>query len=216
MNRESLERPFEAQLIKQRRGQGGKSLSYVEGAEYIKRLNEAFVGEWSFEVLEHHIHERDVIVLGKLTAGGIAKTAFGGSSITFNSSTGEALSLADDLKSAATDALKKASSLFGLGLHLYGGDPDQAPAQKSKPQASAPRTAASGPRAPSQGSPPGSSVATERQTNAILAISRTLGWDQDTLIHRCKDIFGVVPSELSRSDASTFIGELQQIVTKNA
>jgi hypothetical protein len=33
--------------------------------------------------------------------------------------------LADDLKAAATDALKKAATLLGLGLHLYRNDPPQ-------------------------------------------------------------------------------------------
>ena len=31
----------------------------------------------------------------------------------------KALSIADDLKSASSDALKKAASLLGIGLHLY-------------------------------------------------------------------------------------------------
>ncbi len=31
------------------------------------------------------------------------------------------MSLADDLKAAASKALKKSASLFGIGLELYGG-----------------------------------------------------------------------------------------------
>jgi DNA repair protein RadC len=55
---------------------------YVEGAEYIRRLNDAFDGEWSFEIVEHHVRSNEVVVIGKLTAGSVVKTAFGGSSIT--------------------------------------------------------------------------------------------------------------------------------------
>jgi DNA repair protein RadC len=63
MNRNILERPFEAALIKSRRGAFGKNLSYVEGADYIRRLNDAFDGEWSFEILEHHVHGNEVVLL---------------------------------------------------------------------------------------------------------------------------------------------------------
>lgn len=48
MNRSILEQPFEGQLIKNRRGAFGKTISSVEGSEYIRRLNDAFEGEWSF------------------------------------------------------------------------------------------------------------------------------------------------------------------------
>ena len=63
MNRDILERPFEAAMIKSRRGAFGKTLSYVEGADYIRRLNDAFDGEWSFEIVEHHLRDAEVYVL---------------------------------------------------------------------------------------------------------------------------------------------------------
>ena len=59
-----------------------------------------------------------VMVLGKLTAEGVSKSQFGCSSITTNSKTGEIVSLGDDWKASASDALKKSASLFGIGLHL--------------------------------------------------------------------------------------------------
>jgi hypothetical protein len=58
-------------------------------------------------------------VLGRLTAEGIVKNQFGSSQITRNKKTGDLVSLGDDLKAAATDALKKAATLLGVGLHLY-------------------------------------------------------------------------------------------------
>ena len=119
MNKDILTRPFPPEAIKQRPGSHGKSLSYVETHSVISRLNEGCDG-WSFEVVRHELHEAEVVVLGKLTADGVVKMAFGGSSITTNQS-GEATSLADDLKAASSDALKKAASLLGVGLELYGG-----------------------------------------------------------------------------------------------
>lgn len=105
MDRSILERPFEDALIRSRQGPFGKTFSYVEGAEYIKRLNEALEGDWSFEIVQHQILDAEVFVLGKLVVGAICKMAFGGSSITV-SRDGEVLSLADDLKAASTDSLK--------------------------------------------------------------------------------------------------------------
>ena len=76
MNREELERPFDPALIKSRQGGNGRTFSYVEGTEYIRRLNDAFDGSnWSFTVVEHHVQSAEVIVLGKLTAGGTEKMA---------------------------------------------------------------------------------------------------------------------------------------------
>ena len=75
MNRELLEKPFSPDQIKQRDGLYGDVLDYVEGSAVIQRLNEAFNAEWAFEILDHHIYEKEVVVLGKLTAQGIAKSS---------------------------------------------------------------------------------------------------------------------------------------------
>jgi hypothetical protein len=66
------------------------------------------------------------------------RTRRGGSSITRNRETGEVVSLADDLKAAATDALKKACSLLGIGLHLHAGD-DALPGRPAKARPQRPR-----------------------------------------------------------------------------
>ena len=124
MNRELLEKPFTTEQVKQREGNFGKMLDYVEGHTVIQRLNDAFDSKWSFEILEHEVLKDldEVIVLGKLTTENVVKTQFGSSMITRAKETGEIISLADDLKAAATDALKKAATLLGVGLHLYNGD----------------------------------------------------------------------------------------------
>src|SRR5438132_12730756 len=118
MNRELLEKPFSPDQIKQREGLYGDVLDYVEGSAVIQRLNDAFNAEWTFEVLDHHIYEKEVVVLGKLTAQGIAKCQFGKSKITRTKETKAEVSIGDDLKAAVTDAIKKCATLFGIGLHL--------------------------------------------------------------------------------------------------
>jgi hypothetical protein len=92
---------------------------YLEGHAVIQRLNDALDADWSFEITEHHILQDEVLVKARLTTGTIAKTQFGSSQITRNKKTGDLVSLGDDLKAAATDALKKAATLLGVGLHLY-------------------------------------------------------------------------------------------------
>ncbi|MFC1877846.1 Rad52/Rad22 family DNA repair protein [Thermodesulfobacteriota bacterium] len=81
MNRDILEKPFDSEQIKQREGSFGKTLDYVEGHTVIKRLNDAFDGDWSFSIIKHEIIKEtdEVIVLGELGAGAIKKTQFGSS-----------------------------------------------------------------------------------------------------------------------------------------
>ena len=118
MKKDVLTRPFAAEQIRQRPGQHGKTLSYIETHAVIARLNEG-CDAWSFEIVSHEVQDGEVIVVGKLTADGIVKMAFGGSEVTVDKA-GRVVSLADDLKAASSDALKKAASLLGVGLELYG------------------------------------------------------------------------------------------------
>ncbi len=119
MNREILEKPFTPEQIKRRQGTNGDVLDYIEGCAVIQRLNECFDAEWIFEIQEHRVYDDEVVVLGKLTAQGVAKSQFGKSRITRAKKDNSIISLGDDLKAAATDCLKKCATLFGVGLHLY-------------------------------------------------------------------------------------------------
>src|SRR2546427_6601955 len=119
MNRDLLEKPFAPEQIKRRQGMNGDVLDYIEGCTVIQRLNECFEAEWIFEIQEHRVYDDEVVVLGKLTAQGVAKSQFGKSRITRAKRENAIISLGDDLKAAATDCLKKCATLFGVGLHLY-------------------------------------------------------------------------------------------------
>jgi hypothetical protein len=116
--------------IKTRQGRGGMQFSYVEHSYVTERLNLVFGFNWDFDVMDKQILEDEVIVEAKLTVrtpGGqtIVKTQFGGAEIKRHASgprSGRPLSIADDYKAAASDALKKCASLLGIGLDLYGRD----------------------------------------------------------------------------------------------
>jgi len=128
-----LSRPFEDEEIHKRIGRGGKEFSYVPAHAVIRRLNEAFQYEWSFHIndiiffppLDSARGPDEVIVIGQLTAHGESKTQCG-SKVIAKSDSGSIISLGDDVKAAASDALKKCASLFGVALHLYEGEPGEA------------------------------------------------------------------------------------------
>lgn len=194
MKKDVLCRPFPPELIKQRQGQGGKTLSYVETHAVIARLNEG-CDAWSFEVVEHQVLDDEVIVVGKLNADGVVKMAFGGSSITRDRD-GRPLSIADDLKSAASDAIKKSASLLGVGLELYGGAPaDTAPPARATP------------REPAPASP--SDRLTGRQFSAIQSVARRHNIDRDQLTGMLDQRFRKTDlGHLSRREASSLLSEL--------
>ena len=55
MNRDILEQPFGPEQIKQRKGNFGKTLDYIEGHAVIQRLNDAFDADWSFNIVRHDV-----------------------------------------------------------------------------------------------------------------------------------------------------------------
>jgi len=158
MNRELLEKPFDPNQIKQREGNFGKMLDYIEGHAVVKRLNDSFDANWSFAILKHEILKEtdEVVVLGELSANGIIKTQFGSSRITRARETGEMISLADDLKAAATDSLKKTATLLGVGLHLYQSDRNPTGRQQRS----------------TNNQPPGSDSNVQQITNLLVPLPR--------------------------------------------
>ena len=115
-----LEYPFRSDQIKKKQG-----FEYVESAAVIQRLNDAFGYDgWSFDILEQKAIEDEVITRGRLTVYGpsgteIAKEQYGTHSYASSRETNEIVSRGSTMKASATDALKKYSSLIGIGLAMY-------------------------------------------------------------------------------------------------
>jgi hypothetical protein len=190
VNREVLCRPFGAEQVRSRPGQQGKTVSYVDIAAVITRLNEG-CDSWSFEIASHKIEADEVIVLGKLVADGQTKMHFGGTAITLDRD-GRAVSVADDLKAAASDALKKCASLFGVALEMYGG-----------------ATQGNGNARPRERAPEPDDRVTARQLSAIQAVCRrrSIGRDElHTLTLKKTGKSGV--QYLTKAEASGLIDEL--------
>ena len=98
------------QFIKTRPGPGGMQIKYVEVGYVISMLNQIFGWDWDFRILDQQIGKKQVWVRGELTVRlkdhSITKAQFGGSDIKVNRN-GDPVSIADDLKTAASDCLKK-------------------------------------------------------------------------------------------------------------
>jgi hypothetical protein len=193
-----LTRPFTD--IKTRPGRNGGSISYIEGHAIVQRLNEAMAGDWSFKVLEHQVLEGEVVVLGELRAGDLVKQAFGGSEVT-RTRDGKVVSLADDLKAASTDALKKASTLLGVGLHLYG--PEEA---APVPQPTGPKLVP--PEPMEEPDVPPNNRLTRKQAEFIAKLARTHGLSKGEVEDMARQRFGKASAYLTVQQASDFIKQL--------
>ena len=145
----------------------------------------------SFEVSEAR---DEVLVVGKLTAEGITKMQFGSSSITRHKTTKAPVSIADDLKAAATDALKKCATLFGVALSLYGGKTES----RTQP---APSPDPVPPSAPTSSTPTPGRI-TSKQHSYLLTLARERGLTKREVDALCIERFGVVVDHVTRSEAS--------------
>ena len=114
-----------AQYVKQRPAKGGGTWNYVSGGYVKKVLNLMFGWDWDFEIVEEKIliEAKEIVVKGRLTCRTngrtIVKMQYGNKDIIFRKGTDIPLSVGNDLKSAATDALKKCASEIGIAADIY-------------------------------------------------------------------------------------------------
>lgn len=122
---EQLEEKFKPSQIKKRPGSFGKTLDYVEGPVVIQRLNKAFNHNWSFHILKQDLIEGYFITHGQIctkdeNGNDICKTGVGGKLLAKKRDGSGYLDVGNDAKASSVDALKKAATLFGVALDLYG------------------------------------------------------------------------------------------------
>jgi hypothetical protein len=157
----------------------------------------------------------------------------GVSQVTREKGTGALVSLGDDLKAAATDALKKCATCLGVGLHLYAEKPLGGRGAAPRPNGSAPPRPSDEPRRPVVAGPaPGSpstnghvggnghvadsgaeagNGATERQLDAIVKVALAKGLKPVDIDAMSQRAFNRKPAQLTRAEASTLIKELSNL-----
>ena len=140
----TIERPLPAEQIKKRPGRGNMTFDYIPTEFVIRLLNEAFNYQWSTHIQESFRDGSDVVVRLQLTVGtaeqSVVKEQYGSSAISGD--------LGDAYKAAASDALKKAATLLGIGLELYETVTPSTPVRAPAPSAAPPTTSASRPAPP--------------------------------------------------------------------
>jgi hypothetical protein len=205
--REKLVRPFPESLVHQRKGAFGRTLSYLEASAVVERLNDCFDSEWGFTIIGHQILDtQEVLVHGRLTAGGIVKEDFGRGAIVVSRETGEVISAADAFKAAVSDCIKRCARLLGIGAYLYG-EEVEAPADPEPRKPAVPVEGHLINRGEEQ-------RLTQKQLSAIWALARKVGYDSATVRNVVQNAFNCQLEYLSRRDASTFIGELSNFADK--
>ena len=129
--KERIQQRLDPSEIKERRDNSGNVFKYVEAPTVIRILNEAFNYQWSFEVVREEIVQSVpkwdknkkqyieqppyVTVLGRLTVPGWGvREQYGSKTLIGGADNQESAK-----KAAASDALKKCASLFGIALELY-------------------------------------------------------------------------------------------------
>ncbi len=232
MSTELLDRlgePFPQAALKQRAAPGGRTFTYLEGHAVIRRLNACLPNGWSFRVLSTEFKpwgqtnagrpqylvlatvELDIPSLGTRSHVGVQVVSEGA---------GE-----DLFKGAVTDGLKKAATLFGVGLELYGTDyeaVDQmtgeiAPARAAQPQRQAP---------PQEQRPQPSNTAliSEKQIPYLWALAGERGQDEEAVHAECfrrwseekgwTSVVDVSVKDLTRKEGSAIIDWLKDLTVE--
>ena len=125
--------------------------------------------------------------------------------------TGEIVSLADDLKAAATDSLKKCATMLGVGLHLYNGD--NSLRERKNPSGSGNPSNKPNNRPQGGNGVNGDGRITNKQLNYLVNLGRNLNLNSKDLDEESVRTFGVKMSFLTVKDASAFIDVLKAKTT---
>lgn len=204
---ERLAEHFPPTALKTRSGGGGKQLTYVEGHTVIRRLIDATGNAWNLSVdkidrLEIDASNALMVAHVTLEIPGLGRRSHIGVQAV-NARSGE-----DLVKGAITDALKKAATLFGVGLELYGPDYEAGELDVGEPhngQQLPPRGRSEGQNTVPQAGPGG---ITEKQMGMIRKLAEEKGLEPDDV----RAMHGKASAkDLSRQEASALIDALMAL-----
>ncbi len=173
----ALMEPFPKEALKSRANNGGRGqLTYVDGTTVFRRLIKATDNNFEVQVLNQDFRDFGktskgetrllLIAQVRLTIPGMGSREHVGVQVVNSASGGE-----DLWKGAVTDGIKKAATLFGVGLELYGPDYESDDYDPGVPApAAAPQRGPAGGRTiqrPADTSSPQRSVPAPAETGAL-------------------------------------------------
>jgi hypothetical protein len=215
--RQKLHQPFPAAKVKQKRGQGGRTMSYISHGLVTERLNDADP-DWSVERIATHTYVDGSGALHcagvelALTVGGVTRVEAGGPQ--------RQDGFTNEIKNAYSDALKRAAMRFGVALGMWEtlvdaeGDEDYAPDTPGLGPVDFASTRGrrldSAVEDTSRRMTSVDQVATGRQLKFIQAITRESGRSDDDVADLAQQYYGKAIADLTRREASAFIEALQR------
>jgi hypothetical protein len=111
---EKLRAPIPGDKVKTRKGKGGRELRYIQAPTVIERLDEAVgPGNWTLETTMAEAFVKVRLTLLLPDGRHVFRDGIGGYP------DNQEMSQEDIVKGGASDALKRAGALFGIGLNLY-------------------------------------------------------------------------------------------------
>lgn len=131
MNKKTVDALYaDFEKIEERKGLGGKTFKYLKPAPVIHRLNKVFGLNWSYEVVTQEVLEDWVVAKVRMYVWDdverdkqIFREAYGSATIerfSAGKNQGKMVDPGNAFKGAVSDAIKKAASTLGVGLHqLY-------------------------------------------------------------------------------------------------
>jgi hypothetical protein len=147
MKKEILDELYTPFKLEKRPGQGNKIFEYVPSEDILDRMNRAFQGNWSTEVVEHKVVEDHVVMLVRVivedpdTGRWHAHDGWASHPImryTGGSNSGKVIDLGNTYKSAMSKAIKSAVSRWGVDLKREESGHTSAPASEGPPSAGSP------------------------------------------------------------------------------
>lgn len=212
-----LRRPFPKEAIKRRvvHKASGTKVDYVEGHTVILRLIEATENQFDVRIVNLNMGDNLVTATVELTIPGLGSRQHIGVQKVNDKQE-------DLVKGAITDALKKAATLFGVALELYGddyeahSDPAANDSQRKRQPARNPAPTQP-PTTPAEKTEDDHQTLTDWQHRRAIELQKQLGIENKEFIRALSKHFGkILVNDLTRNEAEALIAKLEAQLPKQA
>lgn len=196
----ALQEEFPRDAIKRREGAKKRWFDYVEGYTVIRRLIKATDNQFDVRVINLDRVGDLVTATVELTIPGLGSRQHIGVQM-FKAGSGE-----DLIKGAVTDGIKKAATLFGVALELYGEDYEAADEPTSEPSKQAPKQQVAKPTATVDTSDESTKELGQRRRDEVAKVASDYDWTLEKATSWLRANRGMTRwSQLSNDDINAMI-----------